>query len=167
MDTSVKEGTKTTVQGPDASTLAELRNSVSAIGDELSVVVERRSRALREGTQAGANSLRRTIRRQPVVAIGIATLAGALMALAVVPRGSRGRSASRWDGWVPHVSRADLYEVADNLQRSAARAASAAPFASSLERLVDAVAKIEPKEPLNQMLQKAEGWLQRLRSPAA
>lgn len=161
MDTSVKEGTK----NPDASTIAELRKSVSAIGDELSAVVDRRSRALKEGTQAGANSLRRTIRRQPVVAIGVATLAGALLALLVVPRGSRGRAASRWDGWVPHVSRAELYEVADSLQRSVARAANAAPFASSFERLVDSLTKIEPKESLSETIQKAGSWLQRMRSP--
>jgi len=167
MDTSVKEGTKNPVQGTDASTIAELRRSVSAIGDELSAVVERRSRALKEGTQAGANSVRRTIRRQPVIAMGVATLAGALLALLVVPRGSHGRAASRWDGWVPHVSRAELYDVADRLQRSMARATSAAPFASSLERLVDAVTKIEPKESLNEMIQKAGSWLQRMRSPAA
>jgi ElaB/YqjD/DUF883 family membrane-anchored ribosome-binding protein len=168
MDTSVKEGTKNPVQDTDASTIAELRKSVSAIGDELSAVVERRSRALKEGTQAGANSLRRTIRRQPVVAIGVATLAGALLALAVVPRFSRGHSRSRWESWAPNmpsITRADLHDFADTVQRSVARAASSAP--SSIERLVDAVTKIEAKESLSEMMQKAGSWLQRMRSPAA
>jgi ElaB/YqjD/DUF883 family membrane-anchored ribosome-binding protein len=167
MDTMVKEGTTNAVQGPDSSTLAELRKSVNAIAEELSAVAEERARALKEGTQAGANSLRRSIRRQPVVAIGIAALAGALLALAVVPRLSRGRSRSRWEAWAPHVTRADLYDVADNIQRSLARAtsATAAPLASSLERLVEAFSKIDSKESLNEMIQKAGAWFQRPRSP--
>ncbi len=112
-------------------------------------MAEERARALKEGTQAGANSLRRTIRRQPVVAIGIATVAGALLALAVVPRIARGRNRSRWEAWAPHVTRADLYDVADNIQRSLARATSAttAPVASSLERLVDAFSKMNSRNP--------------------
>ena len=40
--------------------------------------------------EAGASELRRTIRRQPVVAMAVAAAAGAVLALLVVPRfGSR------------------------------------------------------------------------------
>jgi ElaB/YqjD/DUF883 family membrane-anchored ribosome-binding protein len=167
MDTTVNEQTPhTRAHGGDASLLAELRQTVSAIEEELSAVIEKRSRALKEGTKAGANSLRQTIRRQPVVSIGVATLAGAFVALLTVPRISRAHGASRWEGWVPHVTRADLYDVADNLQRSLARATGTVPFASSFERLVGALAKTESKESLNQMLEKAGSWIQRMRSPA-
>jgi hypothetical protein len=168
MDTSANEGTTHTLaQGGEASALAELRKSVSAIGEELSTVIERRGRALKESTEAGANSLRRSIRRQPVAAIGIATLAGALFALALVPRISRDRIPSRWAGWVPQVSGADLYNAADSLQRSLARATSTAPLTSSLERLVDALTRIDSKESLSEMLQKAGSWFQRVRRTAS
>jgi hypothetical protein len=164
MDTSVNEGmTRTLARDGEVSALAELRKSVSAIGKELSTVIETRSRALKEGTEAGASSLRRSIRRQPAVAMGVATLAGALLALAIVPRISRDRVPSRWAGWVPQVTGADLYSAADSLQRSLARATSTAPLTSSLERLVDAVTRIDSKESLSQMLQKAGSWFQRVR----
>ncbi len=153
--------------GAEETTLAELRRSVSEITTELAKIAEKRSRLVKDAAQAGTSQLRRTIRRQPVVAMGVATLGGALLALAVVPRWGAKRSASRWEGWVPHVTRADLHDVAESIQRSVTRAVNAAPGVSSLDRLSDAFAKLESNQPLNEMLQKAGTWLQRLRSRAS
>ena len=80
------------------STLADLRKSVTAISEELATIAERRTRALREGTEAGAAELRKAIRRQPVLAMGVAAVAGALLAIAVVPRFGARPPRSRFDG---------------------------------------------------------------------
>ncbi len=170
MTAQVKDVTASHGSQPKAeaeTTLAELRKSVTEITGEVAKIAEKRSRAVKDAAQAGTSELRRTIRRQPVIAMGVATLAGALLALAVVPRWSTSRTPSRWEAWVPNVTRADLQDVADSIQRSVTRAVSAAPGASSLERLVDAVTKIESKETLNDMLQKASSWFQRKGSPAS
>jgi hypothetical protein len=163
MDTSVNEGTTHALaEGAEASALAELRRSVSAIGDELSAVIETRSRALKKGAEAGANSLRRSIRRQPALAMGVATLAGAVLAVVVMPRRDSTRRASRWTDWSP-ITRADLHDVADRVQRSLARATNAAPLTSTLEGLIEAMGRVESKETLNKMLQKTGSWLQQMR----
>ena len=75
-------------------TIAELRDSVTALAKDVADVAERRTRAARhtavDTAEAGAVEVRRTIRRQPVVAMAVAAAAGAVLALLVVPRfGSR------------------------------------------------------------------------------
>jgi hypothetical protein len=147
------------------STLADLRKSVTAISEELATIAERRTRALREGTEAGAAELRKTIRRQPVVAMGVAAVAGALLALAVVPRFGARPPRSRFDGLMSHmpqVTRADLHDFADNIQRQVSRAATSVPFSSSVERLVDALSKIEPGTSMNSVVEKLGSWMRRV-----
>jgi len=65
---------------------------------------------------------------------------------------------------MPPVTRADLYDLADSVQRSATRAANSVPLSSSLERLLEALSKAEPGAPLTALVEKAGGLLQRLRS---
>jgi hypothetical protein len=67
---------------------------------------------------------------------------------------------------MPSVTRADLYDFANNMQHSAMRAANSVPLTSSLERLVDAVSKVEPSASLTSAIEKAGGWFQKLRSGA-
>jgi hypothetical protein len=163
----VQEGGQQGAKGGD-STLADLRKSVTAISEELATIAERRTRALREGTEAGAAELRKSIRRQPVVAMGVAAVAGALLALAVVPRFGARPPRSRFDGWMSHmphmpqVTRADLHDFADNIQRQVSRAATSVPFSSSVERLVDALSKIEPGTSMNSVVDKLGSWLRRI-----
>jgi hypothetical protein len=150
------------------STLADLRKSVTAISEELATIAERRTRALREGTEAGAAVVQKAIRRQPVLAMGIAAVAGALLAIAVVPRFGARPPRSRFDGLMSHmpnmptVTRADLHDFADNIQRQVSRAASSVPFSSSVERLVDALSKIEPGTSMNSVVDKLGSWLRRV-----
>ena len=149
----------------DETTLAELRKNVRALAEEVSRIAEKRTRAARETAQAGTDALRRSIRRQPMVAIGVATVAGALLAL-LVPRNAlhKRQSQAGWGAWAPQVTRADLYDVAHTIQRSVARATSAVPLTSTFERLVDAVAKVEPNTSLNALIDKAGTWLRRAQS---
>jgi hypothetical protein len=168
-ETFTKTGTESTA-GADG-TLAELRNSVTEIAKDISRVAEARARAAQDVAEKGTATLRRGIRQQPVLALGIAALAGAVLAVAVVPRGSRSR-ASRWDSWVPNmphmpsVTRADLYEFADNLQRSVARTASNVPLTSTLERLADAVTRMDQGAGVSTALEKVGSWMQKVQAAA-
>jgi hypothetical protein len=154
----------------DDSAVAELRKKVTEIARDLAKVTEARAQSATDAAEAGTQVLRRNIRRQPELAMGIAALAGAVLAITLVPRFGSQRP-SRWEAWtpqmphMPQVTRADLYDMADNLQRSLTRAASSVPISSSFERLVDTMTRAEPAS-LNAMLEKAGGWLQRMRSSA-
>ncbi len=153
------------------STLAELRDSVAALAKEVASIAEKRTRAAREGAvdaaEAGAAEVRRSIRRQPVVAMAVAAAAGAVLALAIMPRFSRATPATRWDRWTPNVTRADLYDMADNIQRSVSRAASsaAAPITPAFERFVDALSRTDTSS-MNSIIEKASGWFQKAQDKA-
>lgn len=161
--------------GADDTVLAELRASVSALAKEVAEVAESRARAaagkIGDAADAGTTELRRSIRSQPVLAMGVAAAAGALIALAVVPRRSHPRSA--WDRlpslekWSPNVTRSDLYDFADTIQRSVSRAASAAaaPVTPALERMVDAFSRADTST-LNGLVDKLGGWFQKAQDKA-
>jgi hypothetical protein len=154
------------------TTLAEMRDSVAALAKEVADIAERRTRAARQTAvdtaEAGASELRRTIRRQPVVAMAVAAAAGAVLALAVVPRFSRSVSTSRWDSWTPNITRSDLYDFADNIQRSVSRAAqsASAPITPAFERLVEAITRTDPSASMNTIVEKASSWFQKAQDKA-
>jgi ElaB/YqjD/DUF883 family membrane-anchored ribosome-binding protein len=153
----------------DEWTLEEMRERVAVIADDLKKVVAARSEAAKETAQDGVKALRKGIRQQPALAMGLATVAGAVLAVIAVPRFGRRARPSRWDAWMPampSVTRADLYDFANTMQHSAMRAANSVPLTSSLERLVDAVSKVEPSASLTSAIEKAGGWFQKLRSGA-
>lgn len=153
----------------DQETLAELRDTVTALAKEVASLAERRAKAAGEAVvstaEAGVGELRRSIRRQPVVAVAVAAAAGALLALVVVPRSTP--RASRWDRWTPNVTRADLYDLADNIQRSVSRAAgaAAAPVAPAFERMVDALSRADTSS-VNTIIEKMGGWFQKAQDKA-
>jgi ElaB/YqjD/DUF883 family membrane-anchored ribosome-binding protein len=161
----VHELPKTSNNDTDASALAEMRERLNEITSDLTKVAERRTRAARESVEAGADNMRATIRRQPVVSVGVAALAGALIAVLVVPRASPTRQTSRWSDWSP-VSRADLHEFADTVQRTMTRSMNAVPVTSSLERLVEAVSKVDNSAGISSAMEKIGTWLQQ-KAPAS
>jgi hypothetical protein len=161
-------------QSDEQTMLADLRKSVNAIASELADIAEKRGRAVKETAEAGTSMLRQGIRRQPELAMGVAVLGGALLALLVVPRFGRSHatsrwSAARWSEWASPVTRADLQDFADSMQRTVTRAASAVPVAPAFERLVEALSKVEAKDTFNSVLDKAGSWFQRIKekTPAA
>jgi len=155
------------------STIAELRESVTALAKEVADIAERRTRAARQTAvdtaEAGASEVRRTIRRQPVVAMAVAAAAGATLALLVVPRsGSRSAPTSRWDSWTPNITRADLHDFADNISRSVSRAAHSgtASITPAFERLVDALSRVDTGSSMSSLVDKASGWFQKAQDKA-
>ncbi|MFN3625486.1 MAG: hypothetical protein ACK4TP_15655 [Hyphomicrobium sp.] len=168
MASPVKEVPRQSQEG-DESTLAELRERVAALAKEVAEIAERRAKVAGEtvvnAAETGVDELRRGIRRQPVVAMAAAAAVGALLALAVAPR-SRPR-ASRWDAWTPNVTRADLYDLADNIQRSVSRAANAAaaPVTPAFERMVDALSRADTSA-VNSLIDRMGGWFQKAQDKA-
>lgn len=172
MASPVKEVSSSSHEPQDeaAATLSELRDSVTAIAKEVAAIAERRARVAgetaKDAAEAGVAELRHSIQRQPVLAVAVAAAAGALLALAVVPRASR-RPASRWDRWTPNVTRADLYDLADNIQRSVSRAAgaAAAPVTPAFERMVEALSRADTSS-MNSLVEKMSGWFQKAQEKA-
>jgi ElaB/YqjD/DUF883 family membrane-anchored ribosome-binding protein len=155
------------------STIAELRESITALARDVAEIAERRTRAARHAAAdtaaAGASEVRRTIRRQPVVAMAVAAAAGAVLALLVVPRfGSRSAPASRWDRWTPNVTRADLHDFADNISRSVSRAAQSgtASITPAFERVVDALSRVDTGSSMSSLVDKASSWFQKAQDKA-
>ena len=153
----------------DDSTLAELRKSVNAIAEEFAQIAEKRGRQVKESAEAGVSVVRKTIRHQPALTMGCAVLAGAVLAILVVPRPSRASTSrwagGRWDGWMPSmpsITRADLYDAMDSVQRSVSR--GAAPLAGTFERLLEAITKVDPQASLGSTIEKAGSWLERMQS---
>jgi ElaB/YqjD/DUF883 family membrane-anchored ribosome-binding protein len=168
MVSPVQEVRKDAPSASDEWTLDDLRESVAGIAKDLKKVVDARAEAARENAKQSVTTLRKSIRKQPAAAMAIAAGAGALLAVVLVPRFGR-RSPSRWQAWMPampSVTRADLYDFADSMQRSAMRAANSVPLTTSLERLIDALAKVEPNASLTSAIEKAGSWLQKMRSAA-
>jgi hypothetical protein len=164
-----KSGTAGRSGGADESTLAELRKSLNSISEEFAQIAEKRGRQVKEQAEAGVSEARKAIRRQPALAMGCAVLAGAVLAILIVPsRPSRPASrwaAARWDAWapswmpsMPSLTRADLYDAMDSVQRSVSRAASAAP--GTFERLLEALTRVDPQGTID----KAGSWLERMQS---
>jgi ElaB/YqjD/DUF883 family membrane-anchored ribosome-binding protein len=159
------------VQDTAETTIAELRDSVSALAKEVATIAERRTRAAREAAyetaEAGTKELRRTIRRQPAVSMAVAAAAGAVLALLIVPRFGRSQPVSRWDRYAPNVTRADLYDLADNIQRSVSRAAhsAVAPVTPAFERMVDALSRADTST-FNSILDRAGSWFQKAQDKA-
>lgn len=114
----------------------------------------------------GIDTLRNAIHRQPAVAMGFALLAGAAIALIAVPSFGR-RTPPRWDGWMPSISRAELYDFADQVQRGGMRAANSVPVGSWLERLADAFSRVEPSASLNATIEKIGSWFEKMRGSSS
>jgi len=145
--------------GSAETTLAELRNRVSEIADDLAQVAERRAGDVKQAAQAGTSEVRRTIRRQPLISMGVAALTGAVLAVLLAPRFGRSQEGSRWADWSP-VTRADLHGMADSLQRSMAQSMNSIPMTSVLERLAQGLAKVDSNVGVTSALDKIGAWLE-------
>jgi ElaB/YqjD/DUF883 family membrane-anchored ribosome-binding protein len=159
----------TTGNSIDSSTeLAELRRELSMIASNVSIIIETRAAKAKQlatdAAQASVDTTRDTIRDYPVTSIAIATILGAAIAVALTPAPRRTSFASRFGNMMPEVTRADLNDMARQLQRSASHAVQGTSLASAFERVVDSVSSIDPKSSLTPALEKAGVWLSSLRT---
>lgn len=154
----------------DEKVLEELRETVVGLAKDVAAVAETRAKQGVQAVETGTSMLRQEIRRQPALSMGAAAATGALLAVLLVPK-SRDRKTSRssWSDWSP-VTRSDLEDVADNLQRSmkrATRTVSSVPLSSSLERLTDALTRAERETGFSSALEKAGSWLHKMQQSAS
>jgi hypothetical protein len=146
---------------------AELRRELSMIASNVGIIIETRAaeakRMASDAAEAGLDSTRATIREYPVASIAVATILGAAIAISLSPP-RRPSFAARMGNYMPEVSRADLNDMASQLQRSASHAVRGSSLSSAFERVVDSVSSIDPKSSLTPALEKAGAWLSSLRS---
>ena len=147
-----------------AAKLAEVRADLAALVDAVKKLAEARASQVKhaaiEGAEVGVDYARDTIRSHPIPAIAVAAVVGAAMAVALIPAARRPPTARLGD-WAPDITRANLGEMAQGLQRSAASTGSS--LLSVFERVVDSVSSIDPKSSLTPTIEKATAWLSSLR----
>lgn len=144
--------------------LAEVRADLVTLVADVKRVVEARASQVKDaaidGAEAGVDFARDTIRSHPIPAIAIAAVVGAAIAVALTPAVQKPRS--RLPDWAPDITRTNLGEMAQGLQRSASSTGSS--LLSAFERVVDSVSTIDPKSSLTPTLEKAGAWLSSLRA---
>ena len=144
--------------------LAEVRADLAALVAEVKRVAEARASQVKDAAidsaEAGVDYARDTIRSHPIPAIAIAAVVGAAIAVALTPAVQKPRL--RMVDWAPDITRANLGEMAQGIQRSASSTGSS--LLSAFERVVDSVSTIDPKSSLTPTLEKAGAWLSSLRA---
>ncbi len=143
----------------DQDRLAELRSELATLQQTIAGMTSNAAAELeRLGTQS-TRSLRSSIEAQPWMSIGVAAAAGALLALAIVPRRSRGFNYA-------DAASYNARDMADAVRR-AARSIDTQPITSRFERLVDSISSIDTAALTSSpAYDAAKNWLQNLVSAA-
>jgi ElaB/YqjD/DUF883 family membrane-anchored ribosome-binding protein len=147
---------------------ADLRRELAMIASDVGAIIETRAAQAKQlatdAAEASLESTRETIREYPVSSIAVATVLGAVIAIALTSPPRRPSLAARIGHYVPEVTRADLNDMARQLQRSASHAVHGSSLSSAFERVVDSVSSIDPKSSLTPALEKAGAWLSSMRA---
>jgi hypothetical protein len=131
---------------PHGATLVELRAIVDEVKQTLATAIQERARNVERGVDKGADYLRGEIRRAPGMALGIAVIAGALVALAISqPR----RPQSLFERYGEPYRRAyndiDLAGVRARVEKTAASVGErASGLIPSIDQLAQSLARMEP-----------------------
>jgi ElaB/YqjD/DUF883 family membrane-anchored ribosome-binding protein len=149
--------------GPHDATIAELRNDLAALFDDVKRVVDARAARVQETADVGLDFARETIKSHPVASLAFATVVGAAAAILLVPASRPTSNLSKIRDWAPQLTRADVQEMIGSIQQTASRAAAGTPLLSVFERVVDSVSSIDPKSTLTPTLEKAGAWLNSMR----
>ena len=148
-----------------ASQLAALRAELALIATEFGQVVEARSAQARDfavdEATAGLSATRSTIRSQPLASLAVAAIAGAALAVLVIPKGYS-RNSARGHDWSLDATRAELNSALDRV-RNAMPHANTSSLMSSFERMIESLSSIDAKSTLMPAWEKLGPWLQSLR----
>lgn len=120
----------------DQSRISELRDELSVLTDTIADMTAKRLAQVENLASAGTKTLRSNIETRPWESMVIAAAAGALLAVAIISKSSRGF----------RYNDAATYN-ADDIVASARRAAARVdtqPITSRLERLIDSISSIDP-----------------------
>ncbi len=120
----------------DQSRISELREELSVLTDTIASLTAKRLAQVEKLASDGTATLRSNIETQPWVSVGIAAAAGALLAVLIVPKSSRG---FRYNDLASY----NTDDIVASARRAAARV-DTQPITSRLERLVDSISSIDP-----------------------
>ena len=120
----------------DQSRISELREELSVLTDTIASLTAKRFAQAEKLASDGTAALRSNIETRPWASMGIAAAAGALLAVATIPKSSRG---FRYNDAASY----NADDIAASVRRAAARV-DTQPITSRLERLVDSISSIDP-----------------------
>lgn len=120
-------------------------------------------RATIAGVQDGLDATRDVVRSHPAAAMTVALLAGAAVALIVMPASRRHGRVARLAEWLPS-SRSEVATIANNLNSRVAKSSAMSSLASAFERVVDSVTSIDANSSLTPAIKRAGTWLNSLRA---
>ena len=137
--TPLPRGNGTTDPKPiDHIRISELREELSVLTDTISSLTAMRLSQVEQLAADGTATLRSNIETRPWAAMGIAVAAGALLAVAIVPKSSRG---FRYNDAASY----NADDIVASVRRAAARV-DTQPITSRLERLIDSISSIDPSD---------------------
>lgn len=138
----------------DQMLIAELRRELSELGESFTQIAETRTARIQKFAGETTASLRSNIEAHPWTSVGLAAAAGAIVALAVVPktpRSSRAYTAASFN--------AD--DIAASVRGAMSRVVNTEPIASRFERVMDSISKIDTTSLTSSpAYETAKTWLQ-------
>jgi ElaB/YqjD/DUF883 family membrane-anchored ribosome-binding protein len=136
------------------SRISELRVEFADLAQSVSDIAALRVAQAEQLAVEGTATLRSNIEARPFAAVGIAAAAGALLAVAVVPRKSRG---FRYNDSASY----NANDIEATVRRAISRGVDTQPITTRLERLVDSISSIDPSALTSSpAYDTAKTWLQ-------
>jgi hypothetical protein len=120
----------------DHTRITELRAELLVLTDTIADLTANRLAQVEKLASAGTKTLRSNIETRPWESIAIAAAAGALLAVALVPKSTRG---FRYNDAASY----NAGDIVASVRRAAARV-DTQPITSRLERLIDSISSIDP-----------------------
>ncbi len=141
---------------PDQTRMAELRSELASLTATIAGMTAKSAAQAEQFAASGAASLRSNIEARPWSSLGVAATAGALFAVAIVPKNSRGF----------HYAEAASYNAGDitaAIRRAIARGVDDQPITSRFEKLVESISSIDATALTSSpAYDTAKTWLQAL-----
>ena len=120
----------------DSARVAELRHELTSLAQTIAGVAAARVADVERLAAGGAENLRSNIEARPWTSLGVAAAAGALLAVAIVPKRTghfRYNDATTYNA----------ENITAAVRRAVAHGVDSQPITSRLERLVEAISKID------------------------
>ncbi len=136
--------------------LSGLRSELDSLVETIAGLSSQGAAAVGAAAKDGVTTLRSTIEERPWMAIGVAVVAGAVLASAIVPRSRRGFQFSDRSTYTTD-------DITATLRRAAENRINPQPLISRFERLMDSISSIDPSAVTSSpAYDTAKTWLQSL-----
>lgn len=119
-------------QNHDQSRFEELRGELAALTRQVKEMTAQGAERLEGMAEDGTQAVRTSISDNPWLAMGVAAAAGAVLALAIIPKRQRGFRASEFSSYSPR-------NIANAMRDAVESRIDTQPMTSRFERLMDQV----------------------------